>query len=280
MVGNGGFKFSDPFIINAENLNKLNPGGLVSQAGANSVNVTARRVYFGYIEEYWPAVNALSVPSVDGVYLVTLPVTEFEEGVTDTPVVLLSSDYNWEKTQIILARILVSSGEIAAIESINQFMPAQLRYIQISEPGQSISLTADTQQQITFDPGSISILNGNNANGANTDSWWDSANNKFTPQFIEDRYMLRFNCLALPTQTNKSLFIRADIGGAQGIILESTNRLVKGTSVPTRISKTDTIYCKSTFLSNGATFYLECDGNCTVTNLSIVIDRTAEGYNL
>lgn len=278
-IGNGGFQYVDPVLFSAADLNKANPGGIISKVSDNVVAMTERRVPFQFIEEFWPAKNDIAIPDTDGIYYISLPVTNWEgNGVADFAVVDSFASYDWEKTQLILARVVVANGVIASIEQINEWKPAVMRWIQVSEPGLAINLVSETPQKVSFDPANINILNGKVSN--QSDPFWDNANSKFTPKSIQDNYMIRVNALVDPTQSNRSLIISLDIGGSQGEILSSTNRLIRGAGNNTKVSKTDAVFVGSTFLANGGEFIIECDSDAVVTELSILISRFREGVNL
>ena len=106
---------------------------------------------------------------------------------------------------------------------------------------------------------------------------YDGVNNLITPLELGDSYLLRLDLTANPTLNNRNFIIDLDIGGTQGIIFERLIRLARGAGNDTTISVTNSIFSLNTFIANGGTLNITCDGDVSLFNISLFIQKITTG---
>lgn len=109
--------------------------------------------------------------------------------------------------------------------------------------------------------------------GAPASSIWDDVTYSVTPDTVGASYIVRLNLTANPTLNNRNFTIDLDIGGTQGIILERTTRLARGANNNTKVSLTNSIFALNTFVTNGGRFFITCDGDVELFNISLLIQK-------
>jgi len=133
-----------------------------------------------------------------------------------------------------------------------------------------LALTASTRTKLTID-----------ALGAGTNetylpeagSLWDNVNNKITPYTEGDMYDIRLRFKALPGVSDGYITGEVDIGGSEGVILEQTQRFLKG-AVEQSMLFVATIFTLNTFIANGGSIYLESSINVDIYDIGLLINRT------
>ncbi|TSE11294.1 hypothetical protein [Aquimarina algiphila] len=125
--------------------------------------------------------------------------------------------------------------------------------------------------------GARTVLENNGANVVNTAAPSGSTDwlvaNKFMPDNELDTYRVRVRFNVNPTLNNRNLTLELDIGGAVGTIWTRTIRLARGATVVTAVTEDLDFYTSETFLTNGGTFYLTCDGEAGVFDIVYKIER-------
>lgn len=114
---------------------------------------------------------------------------------------------------------------------------------------------------------------------SNGSTIWNPVTNKLEPDNLGDTYLVRFKCTANPSVNNRNFSLDLDIGGDQNVIWDKTMRLARGSNVNTIITETLDIFTLNTFISNGGEFFVTCDGDVDVFNISFKIERTYKHLN-
>lgn len=103
---------------------------------------------------------------------------------------------------------------------------------------------------------------------------WDS--NTINPSAVGEAYSVRMGFEAAPTVTGDGYIeVQLDIGSGSEInIVESRLTLQKGSGVTHKFSYTASIFCLTTFNTNGGKIYLTPSINCEIWDKNIYLQRT------
>lgn len=136
------------------------------------------------------------------------------------------------------------------------------------------SITANVRTKLDFN--ADSIIDTYVPSGTTASTFYDTVNNKIYGENDGDAFIIRVNATVKPAATNSYITFDLDIGGSQGIILENTRSLIKGTAAQP-VSKSDLIYTLNTFNTNGGEIYVTCNNNCDFYDMSFVMTRVHKG---
>lgn len=130
----------------------------------------------------------------------------------------------------------------------------------------------------------------NDGDGANTNKdsapvgisdFWDTANNKITPENKGDAFELRIDFTASMAQTNAYALLQLDIGDGSAInIVERTITFPRGSGIAHKFSLGFPIFVGSTFLTNGGKLYFDTTAgsdNMTVYDKALFLNRIHKG---
>lgn len=141
--------------------------------------------------------------------------------------------------------------------------------------GAPLSIPSNTRTKLNLN--ADSVIEAFAPDGIPASSIYDNVSKKITPLVSGDSYLLRVSLIAVPSQNNNSITIDLDIGGTQGIILERSQRLQRGSGVPNPVSTTNALFALNTFIANGGDLYVTCDGNVDIYGVNIFLQRVTAG---
>ena len=111
--------------------------------------------------------------------------------------------------------------------------------------------------------------------------FWNEVTQKVTPQGVGEVYSLRVNFKAKSSTVTNSFDILLDIGGTQGIILESVATFPKGSGIETPFSSTTSVFIGATFIANGGDIQINPVDDIEIYDISFFISRlSANDLNL
>ncbi len=103
---------------------------------------------------------------------------------------------------------------------------------------------------------------------------WDSVNNKITPEFAGDGYLVRINFKAEIANNNGYYVSKLDIGsGTPDIITERTTRFPRGGNIEHSMSETNFVFALGNFVTNGGTIIIEPSHDMLIWDINITICR-------
>lgn len=107
--------------------------------------------------------------------------------------------------------------------------------------------------------------------GLTANDFFDFENNKITPIFEGEQYILRFKFNVLPVLNNRNLTVDITVNGS--IIYEKTFRLARGAGTVTTITETVFLFVGSSFKTNGAQIKITCDGVASLYSPNYALSR-------
>lgn len=148
-----------------------------------------------------------------------------------------------------------------------------LGWIQISDS----QFTESSPMNVLQNNRTLLINNGNSildlVGMSGSTTIWNTTTNKIQPNNIGDSFDIRVQFKVNPNLNNRNLTLDLDIGGTQGVIWSKTIRLARGANVDTQVTEQLDIYALGTFVTNGGTLNVTCDGDISVYDIVFKIER-------
>ena len=103
---------------------------------------------------------------------------------------------------------------------------------------------------------------------------FNSETGKITPLNTGSSYVFTLAMKVNSKLNNRNLLVELDVGGSEGTIFAQTVRLARGTNTDTMVNVSSTIYALGSFFMNGGELYITCDGNISLFDMTLFIQKT------